>query len=85
MGLLTYSDEQLAADALAAARAAMDAGHRFFAYRLFSGVGSKNNADALLNVTLNGAAEIGWRLHSVTPYIQTIGPNRDVVLLTFER
>lgn len=85
MGLFSFSDEELSDQAIDAARSAWEEGLRFFAYRLRSGVGGKNDPDRLLTLTLNGVAGIGWRLHSATPFINTIGPNAEVVLLTFER
>lgn len=85
MGLFSFTDHELADKAIDAARIAMDGGQRFFAYRLTPGVGAKNDADTLLNYAINGIAELGWELHSLTPFINTIGPNNEVVLLTFER
>lgn len=85
MGLFSFSDQELAAAAIDEAETAWSEGRRFFAHRLSSGVGSKNDAGKLLNLAINGIAELGWELHSLTPYINTIGPNNEVVLLAFER
>lgn len=82
VGLFSFTDQELAAEAVEKARAAEG---RYFSCRLRTGVGSKNDADALLNLAINGIAEQGWDLRSVTPFINTIGPNNEVVLLTFER
>lgn len=85
VGLFSFSDQELAEKAIGVARTAMAQGQRFFAYRISPGIGSKNDADVLLNLAINGIAELGWELHSLTPFINTIGPNNEVVLLTFER
>lgn len=85
MGLFSYSDQELSERAISAAQSAWDDQRRVFACRLRNGVGSKNDPDVLLNLAVNGIVAIGWELHSLTPFINTIGPNNETVLLTFQR
>ena len=85
MGLFSFSDHEIAGKAIDAAQAAWDAGQQLFGHQLTMGVGAKNDDDQLLNLALDGIARIGWELHTVAPYIDTIGPNREVALLVFRR
>jgi hypothetical protein len=85
MGLFSFSDEEIAAKAVEAAETAWAAGDTLFAHQLQMGVGSKNDDNRLMNLTLNGIASVGWKLHSAAPYINTIGPNLEMVLVTFTR
>lgn len=85
MGLFSFSDQELADQAIETARSATDGDGRFFAYRVRSGVGLKNDPDVLLSAVINGVTGLGWQLHSVVPYINTIGPNNEVTLVVFER
>lgn len=85
MGLFSFSDQELADKAVEAARVAWGEGRRLFVHKLSMGIGSKNDPGTLLTLPINGIADLGWELHSLTPYINSIGPNSEVVLLTFER
>ena len=85
MALFSRSDQELADEAIDAARTAWDEGRHVFVYKLRTGVGSRNDTGNVLTLATNGIVDLGWNLHSLIPYINTIGPNNEEVLLTFER
>lgn len=85
MGLFSNPDEQLAAEAVEAGRAAWAAGGGHFVHQLRAGIGTKNDFGKLLSLALDGIVEVGWNLRSVTPYVNSLGPNNLEALLVFER
>lgn len=85
MALFSFTDQELADKAIAASRTAWAAGHRHFVHEIRAGIGPKNDFGQLLTVAIDGITDTGWRFISVTPYMNTLGPNSKEALLTFER
>lgn len=85
MGTFSFTDQELADKVVEAARLTWEAGYNHFVHEIRNGLGSKNDFSRLLTLAVDGVAGVGWRLHSVVPYINTVGPNNKEALLTFER
>jgi hypothetical protein len=85
MALFSFSDEELAEKAVEAGRVAWDGDLSVFAHKIRAGISSKNDVSHTVSLALSGIANLGWRLHSVTPLINTIGPNNEEVWMIFER
>lgn len=85
MGALSFTDQELADKAIDAGRSTLAADYQHFVYDLRAGTGKDNDFGRLLTLAIDGIAQVGWQLHSVAPYMNTIGPNNIAALIAFER
>lgn len=85
MALFSFTDQEHADKAIEASRAAWDEGRRHFVHELRAASSTKNDFGNTVGLAIDGIVDVGWRLHSVTPFVNTLGPNNKEVLLTFER
>lgn len=84
--MFSFTDDELITRVVDAATEAWSTGSPSFAHRLnLTTTSSKNDEDRILDGAIAGVLSVGWTLHSAAPYIQTIGPNHEMVLLVFVR
>jgi hypothetical protein len=86
VGLFSYSDQEMANQAVAAAQAALEEDRLVFAYALRGSPSNmKHDSGTLVTLAVDGILRLGWELFSVTPYINTIAINNEEYFLVFKR
>jgi hypothetical protein len=81
--MFSFTDQEMADKVVALGQAAWHDGHRVFIAKVRPG--PKNDQVEILNLVVNALVEMGWRLHSVAPYVNSIGPNNIEALITCQR
>jgi hypothetical protein len=85
VGLFSFTDQELAAKEIEKGAWAWGSDLRVFTYRLSLAMVLKNDPSVVASMVASGFVDQGWRLHSVTPFINKVGPDSVDIWMTFER